>query len=207
MIKAETTSIQMTNIGEVADALKKKGDWTRKYKIVSAVYVGKHATVLCSREAGTELTLSAKADILQAVEAGKANVALAISSNKSGVFHSVGETGVIALELFKLKLIGGGVNTLNVDVEGGVEHIDPMTATEERRRSAWGRRRGALSSSHSLNPEPTPSCRTSWSTQNVAPMACSRQVDDLAPPRSSARAPRSRLGRMPTVELSLATGV
>jgi len=132
MIKAETTSIQMTNIGEVADALKKKGDWTRKYKIVSAVYVGKHATVLCSREAGTELTLSAKADILQAVEAGKANVALAISSNKSGVFHSVGETGVIALELFKLKLIGGGVNTLNVDVEGGVEHIDPMTATEEQ---------------------------------------------------------------------------
>lgn len=132
MIKTEITSIQMTNIAEVADALRKQKDWTRRYKVVSAVYVGANATVLCSREAGTELTLSAKADILQAVEAGKASAALAITSNKSGVFHSVGETGVIALELFKLRLLGGGINTLAVDSEDLIEPIDPIGPGEAR---------------------------------------------------------------------------
>ena len=126
MLESSITSKQMTNIDDVAKALNKKKDWKNRFKVVSSVYVGEKATVLCSRDAGTELSLKGKADVLKAVEAGNAGVGLAVTSNKSGVFHSVGETGVIAIELFKLKMIGGGVNTL-----GDVDPKDPVEPVSE----------------------------------------------------------------------------
>lgn len=124
MIKTSITSMEMTNVADVASRLRKKKDWQNRYKVVSAVYIGENATVLCSREADTQLILSGKADILQAVEAGKADVSLQVSSNKSGVFHSVGKTGVIAIDLFKLRVIGGGPKVLEkIDEKEPVELI------------------------------------------------------------------------------------
>lgn len=123
MIKASITSSQMTNVADVASRLRKKKDWQHRYKVVSAVYVGENATVFCSREADTELIISGKADILQAVEAGKADVALNVSANKSGVFHSVGKTGVIAIDLFKLKMLGRGVSVLGETDQEQIEMV------------------------------------------------------------------------------------
>lgn len=97
---------QLQNIEEVSDFLVSKGDWKKKYKVISATYSGNDCLVVCAREAGTEFQISGSANLLKAVESGKADAGLEISSSKSSTFNSVGESGVVALRMFKLNWLG-----------------------------------------------------------------------------------------------------
>ena len=107
VIKIEKIVVnQLQNIEEVAIAIASKKDWKKKYKVMSAAYIGKDCLVICSREAGSDFKISASANLLKAVEAGKASGAFETSSTKSSTFHSVGEEGVMALRLFKLNWLG-----------------------------------------------------------------------------------------------------
>ena len=102
----EITVDQLQNIEEVSDYLVSKGGWKKKYKVISAAYTGKECLVVCAREAGTEIQISGSANLLKAVESGKADAGLEISSSKSSAFNSVGESGVVALRMFKLNWLG-----------------------------------------------------------------------------------------------------
>jgi len=97
---------QLQNIEEVADFLVSKDNWKKKYKVISATYSGNDCLVVCAREAGTEFQISGSANLLKAVESGKAEAGLEISSSKSSAFNSVGESGVVALRMFKLNWRG-----------------------------------------------------------------------------------------------------
>ncbi|MEN2282415.1 hypothetical protein AAGF08_09780 [Algoriphagus sp. SE2] len=120
VLKAKMTSDELKNIDEVGRKLALKSSWNKKYKVVSTVYNGEGSVIICSREAGTEVTISASADVLKQVEGGKVDGGLEIQSNKESVFSSIGDSGVIGLRFFKLKWLGQGINVLGGS-EGEVE--------------------------------------------------------------------------------------
>ena len=97
---------QLQNIEEVALELAAKKNWKKKYKVVSATYTGKDCLVVCAREANTEFSISANADLLKEVETGKAEGGFETSASKSGTFNAIGDSGVIALRMFKLNWFG-----------------------------------------------------------------------------------------------------
>jgi hypothetical protein len=122
VLKAKMSSDELKNIDEVGRKLALKDSWNKKYKVVSTIYSGQGSVIICSREAGTEVTISAAANVLKQVEGGKVDGGVQIQSNKQSVFSSIGESGVIGLRFFKLKWLGQGVNVLS-ETQGEVEVV------------------------------------------------------------------------------------
>lgn len=87
-----------------------KENWRNKFSVVSKVYSGEKCVIICSREAGTEVELKASADILKQIEAGQVQGGVEFKSNKESAFNAIGESGVVALGLFKLNIF----NTVKV---------------------------------------------------------------------------------------------
>ncbi len=103
VIKVDQIDVeQLQNIEEVAMALVKKDSWRKRYKVVSAAYTGKNCFIVCSREAESEFAITANADVLREIEVGKASGGFEITASNSSTYDSVGDTGIIALKLFKL---------------------------------------------------------------------------------------------------------
>lgn len=102
VVKANLSSQHLANLEEVALKVAAKSSWNRDYKIISAVYIGEKCVVVCSREAGTEVLLEGKANVLKQVEAGKVDGTVSITASKNSVFKSIGETGVICLDMFRV---------------------------------------------------------------------------------------------------------
>ena len=105
VLKANLSSKELSNIDEVATKLISKSKWKRNYKVVSSVYTGEKCVVICSRDAGTEIMLEGKANILKQVEMGKVDGNISVTSSTHSIFESIGVTGVICLNLFKIGLI------------------------------------------------------------------------------------------------------
>ncbi|WP_149274908.1 hypothetical protein [Pareuzebyella sediminis] len=127
---------QLQNIDEVAMALAAKSDWRKKYKIVSATYTGQNCLIICARESDSDFTITASANILSEIEGGKAGGDFTTNSSKASTYDSIGESGVIAIRLFKLnlfnktKLLGDDqltkddieiIKDFNSDAEGVIE--------------------------------------------------------------------------------------
>lgn len=102
VVKANLRSEQLINIEDVALKVSAKSSWNNSYKIISSVYVGEKCVVICSREAGTEVVLEGKANVLKQVEAGKVDGVVSITASKNSVFKSIGETGVICFKMFRI---------------------------------------------------------------------------------------------------------
>lgn len=103
-VTAKMSVNELKNIDEVGKFLAGKSDWRNKFSVVSKTYTGTNCVVICTREADTEVELSASADILQQVEAGKVEASVGFKSSNKSTFNAVGETGVLALKLFKLNI-------------------------------------------------------------------------------------------------------
>ncbi len=105
VLKAEKVMVeQLQNIDDVGMALASKSNWRRKYKVVSATYSGENCLIICAREAGSDFTIKASANILGQIEGGKAEGGFETSSSKASTYESIGESGVLAIRLFKLNL-------------------------------------------------------------------------------------------------------
>lgn len=107
MIKAQLSVIEMQDIHGVAKKLKDLDDWEKNFKVVSSTYTGEKCVIIACREAGTKVSFSGKASILQQVELGKVEVAPTFESSSSACFKSVGETGVVGIRLFTFGFFGG----------------------------------------------------------------------------------------------------
>jgi hypothetical protein len=104
VIKAKLTCKQLKNVEETGSILARKKDWRNKFSVVSKIYIGEKCVIICTKEAGTEVELKASADLLKQVEIGKVQAGVGFSSNRNSAFNAIGETGVVALSLFKLNL-------------------------------------------------------------------------------------------------------
>lgn len=107
MIKAKFSVIDMQDIHGVAKKLKDLDDWDNDYKVVSSTYLGEKCVVLACREAGTKVSFTGKASILQQVDLGKVEISPSFESTSSACFKSIGETGVVGIRLFQLGFFGG----------------------------------------------------------------------------------------------------
>jgi len=106
VIKAKLTCKQLKNVEEIGSILAKKKDWRNKFSVVSKTYTGEKCVIICAKEAGTEVSLNASADLLKQVEIGKVEAGVGFTSNRNSAFNAIGETGVLALSLFKLNWLG-----------------------------------------------------------------------------------------------------
>ncbi|MCS6303704.1 MAG: hypothetical protein H8K07_08570 [Nitrospira sp.] len=107
MIKAKLSVIEMQDIHGVAKKLKDLNNWDNDFKVVSCTYSGEKCVVLACREAGTKVSFTGKANILQGVDLGKVELGPSFESTSNACFKSIGETGVVGIRLFQLGFFGG----------------------------------------------------------------------------------------------------
>lgn len=115
LVKAPTIQVSaIQNTQQVANRLKATDGWERKWKVVYQTYEATDPLIISTISAGTELTFVGNAQALKELKLGDASLEIGTTKELGLKVH--GKAGVIALGLFKLKLIGGGVNVLTRDL-------------------------------------------------------------------------------------------
>ena len=107
LLKAKLSVLDMQDIHGVAKRLKDLDEWENNFKVVSSIYTGDKCVIVACRDAGSKVSFSAKANILQQVELGKVEISPSFESSSSACFKSIGATGVVGIRLFKLGFFGG----------------------------------------------------------------------------------------------------
>lgn len=105
-LKGKITSLEMANKNQVARKIKDHPDWQRRFKVVSRVITGHNCVFLGAEAAGTEFTISGKANVLKDVIDGNVNGAVGITSSNGTVMDRVGKVGPIGLGLFRINWRG-----------------------------------------------------------------------------------------------------
>jgi hypothetical protein len=119
VVKAAEMSVeQMDNLRDVADGLaqlRRKKKWTHRYRVVSSTFTGQSCLVLLASEANTKVEFSGEASALKALNVGSITVKPSIDFSSDAILQSIGKTGVLGLKLFKLRMLGVGVQLLKAD--------------------------------------------------------------------------------------------
>lgn len=127
VVKAGEMNVErMENIREVADKLaqmRRDGNWSHRYCVVSATYTGLNCLVLLSSEAGTKVEFVASASALKQLDLGNVEFKPSVSFSSDKILRSIGKTGVLGLGLFKLSFILGNLKLLGP--------TDPLSAEEQ----------------------------------------------------------------------------
>jgi hypothetical protein len=107
LIKAVLSMEQMTNVHQVARQLNQTDGWRRKFRVISHIYTGNDCTIISSRAANSEITLSGIASMIKQLDLGKASADLSVTSTKDIGLEVVGKSGSVGLRMFKLGAFGG----------------------------------------------------------------------------------------------------
>ena len=118
----ELSVTEMESVDAVAQQLKGRRDangrrWQLRWRVVRKVYVAINPTILASAEQSVGFTLVGKADALKALELGSASAEISASSTRQDAVQIIGGTGPVALDLFSVRVIGGGANLEGVGAE------------------------------------------------------------------------------------------
>ena len=128
---AEISTAQMQNVSQVARSLAHTRGWERKYRVVSATYIGQECAIVTTRAANARFELSGKANALKLFELGKVEAGLSVATEQNIGFKSMGKTGVIGLRLFKLGLWGDDPKLLGQEVQVDVETDGPAELEDD----------------------------------------------------------------------------
>jgi hypothetical protein len=112
VIKAKVSIEQLEDIDQISRKLSAKGDWKNKYKVIHSIHYGENCTVVYSSKGSNEFSVSARANVLKAIEGGSASGGFATKSTSSNILDFIGESGVLAFNLFKLNW-NNNLNLLN----------------------------------------------------------------------------------------------
>jgi hypothetical protein len=109
---AKVQQYEMPAVDAVASRLRGRRDprgrtWKVGWRVVRKVYLAESPVILASSARNTSFTLSARADVLKAVELGQGSLEVAVSASTQDVVKIANGNGPIALDLFRLKLLGG----------------------------------------------------------------------------------------------------
>jgi hypothetical protein len=125
LIKSPTINVSaIGNVQQVANQLKKANGWRRKWKVVFEIYQAQDAVVMSTTDAGTEISFEGNATALESLDLGKTGLSFSVVGNKQLGLDIQGKAGVIALGLFKLKLIGDGPTFLSESEKKGDAEIE-----------------------------------------------------------------------------------
>jgi hypothetical protein len=129
LIKCPVISVSaISNVQQVAKQLKKAVGWRWNWKVVYDTYAAKDAAVMSTVDGGTDISFSGDAKALKELKIGSAS--LEFSSNKKLGLDIQGKSGIIALGLFKLKLIGNGPTFLTADEKKSDAEIEILDKTK-----------------------------------------------------------------------------
>lgn len=134
LVKAALTVSQMQDVAAVAEKLSQVRQWKSGYRVVSAIHVGRQCTILSSKGANSKIALSGKANALRQLDLASASAGIELSSSERIGLSLVGQTGVVALSLFKLRWLIGGVEVLEAGRPG-----DPNAQLRVDGSEKWGR--------------------------------------------------------------------
>ena len=114
LIRAALSVQVMADVDAVAKKLGQLDDWKTRFRVVCGVYTGEKCVILTTEEANTSVEFAGSASALTQIELGRVEIKPSISVSSESVFKSVGATGVVGLQLFKLnwKWFGGGAKFL-----------------------------------------------------------------------------------------------
>jgi hypothetical protein len=120
--KAAKASVsEIPNLRQVAAQLAKADGWRRKYRVVWSTVTAHDCLIVTSRAANAAFELSGKAEVLKQLGLGGAKAGVNISGERDVGLSIVGETGVVGLKLFKLKLWGDQAKLLGPEGEVEIE--------------------------------------------------------------------------------------
>ena len=125
IIKCPVISVNaISNVQQVANQLKKVGGWRKNWKVVYETYNADDAVVMSTVDGDTEISFTGDAKALKELKIGSADVGF--NSTKKLGLDIQGKDGVIALGLFKLKMIGGGPVFLGEDEKTGDAVVEDL---------------------------------------------------------------------------------
>ena len=116
---AEIKVEQMENIDQVARKLaelRRNKKWSHRNKVISATFTGQQCLVLLSSKRGTEVAFEGEASAMQQLEMGKITIKPAVTFSSDTILRSIGESGVIGISLFKLRMLNNNLNLLGEDI-------------------------------------------------------------------------------------------
>lgn len=116
LVKAgDITVSQMQNVQQVGQKLHDAQGWERRFRVVWGTYTGVDCAVVTTRSQGAKFELSGQANALKMFELGKVEAGVTVSHEQEVGFKSVGNSGVLAVRLFRLSLILGRPQLLGED--------------------------------------------------------------------------------------------
>lgn len=125
LVKAPVINVSLIeNVNQVALKLKQAKEWHKKFKVVYQVYVAKKPLIVCTNEGGTDVTISAEGSALKQFNVGTASASFSLKTNRALGLEISGETGVIALGLFRLNFLTGKPKFMGGEVEKEIEQIE-----------------------------------------------------------------------------------
>lgn len=105
-----THALQVSEIGEllpVAAALRRHPQWRSRYRVVHRVWTAFDGVFLSSRGADASIDFTGSVEALKALQAGRAEASLQVGARSNVGLDLVGQTGALALGLFRVRLIDG----------------------------------------------------------------------------------------------------
>lgn len=133
VVKATDMVVErMDNVQQVASALarlRRDNKWHHNLHVVSATYTGQNCLVLLSTEANTTVEFEASAAALKKLDIGNLEVKPSVTFSNNSILHSIGKTGPIGLNLFKLKFLGSGLDVLPAE---------DLSKEEQQFETDWG---------------------------------------------------------------------
>ena len=105
----------ISNVAQIAHALKSSFGWERGRLVVGKIWRAENALLVGSSAAGTELTLHGSTQALRAFDVGAVDAGLEVSSSNQLELQVAGESGVIGLGLFRLRLLRADPQFLDLE--------------------------------------------------------------------------------------------
>lgn len=108
---AELTVEEMPAADAVAYQLRGRKDangrkWRLGWRVVRKVYTAQNPAILASLERDTKIQIAGQAKLLQQLEGGSASADISVNSSRSDVLEIMGQTGPVALDLFRVRVTG-----------------------------------------------------------------------------------------------------
>src|SRR4051794_10341433 len=131
-LKASRSTVEeIPNLREVADRLANASGWRKKYRVVWTTITGHDCIIATSTASNASLVLSGQADALAQVGIGAIGADVQVASEEDVGIRVVGETGVIGLKLFKLKLWSSDAKFLPDESQPEEQLLDKDPAPED----------------------------------------------------------------------------
>ncbi|MGR7026213.1 hypothetical protein [Geodermatophilus sp. URMC 62] len=131
-LKASRSTVEeIPNLHEVAAKLANAPGWRKKYRVVWTTITGHDCIIATSTASSASLVLGGQADALLQVGVGAIGADVQVVSEEDVGIRVVGQTGVVGLKLFKLKVWSSDAKFLPAEDQPEGQLLDKDPAPDD----------------------------------------------------------------------------